>query len=142
MESECDDLKYIDDVPFSQYFAKFLDNFNRDQRKKNTQAIVDFIEQMKDSLEKGDDISSTYAFMSNSSNLNLFQNAQKQGSRETTIENLIINVNKRLSASKKKFLNILCISPNLDALSLELVNKEVITFMGNFFGRKDLGIKY
>jgi len=33
-------------------------------------------------------------------------------------------------------------SPNLDKLSLELVNKEVITFMGNFFGRKDLGVEY
>lgn len=34
--TEQEDLKYIDDLPFSQYFAKFLDNFNREQRKKNT----------------------------------------------------------------------------------------------------------
>lgn len=142
MNTECDDLKYIDDVPFSQYFANFLDRFNREQRKKNNQAIVGFVEQLKDSLEKSEDITSTYAFMSSSSNLNVFQNAQKQANKDITIDNLIQNVNSRLSKSKKKFLNILCISPNLDSVSLDLVNKEVISFMGNFFGRKDLGVKY
>jgi hypothetical protein len=78
--------------------------------------------------------------MSNASNLNLLQNSQRQNSKDVTIDNLIQNINTRLSTSKKKYLNILCISPNLDKLSLELVNKEVMTFMGNFFGRKDLGV--
>jgi len=66
--TESEELKYIDDVPFSQYFAKFLDNFNREQRKKNTQAVIEFVEQMKESLEKQDEASSTYAFMSTTSN--------------------------------------------------------------------------
>lgn len=98
--TEQEDLKYIDDVPFSQYFAKFLDNFNREQRKKNTQAIVGFVEQMKESLEKQDEASSTYAFMSNS-NSNFC--THKQASREITIENLMQNINSQLSKSKKKF---------------------------------------
>jgi hypothetical protein len=39
-------------VPFSQYFAKFLDSFNREQRKKDNQSIINFVEQLKDSIEK------------------------------------------------------------------------------------------
>jgi len=52
------------------------------------------------------------------------------------------NINQQLCKSKKKFQQLLCISPNLDQDSLELVNNEVLGFMGHFFGRTDLGIKY
>lgn len=142
MDSECDDLKYIDDVPFSQYFAKFLDSCNRDQRKKNTQAIITFMEQLKESLVKNDDGLNSYSFSSSQVNLNQFAKTSKKHSKDITIENLVDNVNTRLTKNKKKFLNILCMSPNLDQISLDLVNKEVLGFMGTFFGRTDLGVSY
>ena len=46
---------------------------------------------MKESLEKQDEASSTYAFMSSSSNQNYSTN--KQASKEITIENLMQNIN-------------------------------------------------
>ena len=97
---------------------------------------------MKENLEKQDDISSTYAFMSGSSNHNGLYSTNKQASREITIENLMQNINSQLSKSKRKFQQLLCISPNLDQASLEIVNNEVLGFMGHFFGRTDLGVKY
>ena len=97
---------------------------------------------MKENLEKQEDNYSTYAFMSSSSNQNGLYSTNRQASKEITIENLVQNINSQLQRSKKKFQQLLCISPNLDQNSLELVNNEVLSFMGHFFGRTDLGIKY
>lgn len=44
VESENEDLKYIDDVPFSQFFAKFLDKLTLEQRKQSRKSLIEFIE--------------------------------------------------------------------------------------------------
>lgn len=77
---------------------------------------------MKDSILKQDDNSSTYALLSNSNNTNMTENGHKIDRKVLTVENLFLNLNKKLTQSKKKYLNILSLSPNLDKDSLDIVN--------------------